>query len=1550
MIAGSLMTHRPVLRRLLAACGLLAGGLVLAAVALALSLQSEGGRHWVADRLAALASSPGTTVAIGALDGRLPFAVTLVDVTVADHKGRWLTAHRTDLRIDGGALFRGRLDVVELAVDRLDITRPPLPLPEPAAIPVPLADGTGSAGAPRHPDTATPSAADKTPPMVPTLPLPITVRRVVVEELALGAALLGGEAALLHAEGDARLGDHRQPQRLDLDLSRRDGQPGSGHLHVNYAPDTDRLDLDLAAAEPPGGVLARALRLHDLPALEFKATGSAPLANWHGTLTANAGQRAALAADATIHRTTGGYLIALQGGGDITALMPARWATLIGPVPRLALDLLADDDGGLALRPASSLTIAAANLTAQGKLDPDTNRLTLDYRLTPTAEVLVAAGVLPPGSHWRQAVVSGTLEGPPAAPTITAAARVEEPAATNLAAHTLTATLRSTPAVASAQTIASGERAVTLDAAVEYLIGADSTVTRLAGPHAQLAVNATTHSYSGEIALSNIVVTVAAGRMTATATANPTAGRVKATGRFTVNQLSRLLGPFGLPLSGVADLNLSLQANRQSLQLEVSGTTGTLRTEIDTIDPVLMAVLDDTLRVKGTVAMDSQGIHARDWHLDGHQFAFSGQADLTSQRLEATARVDLPHLDPLADPLGLPHLTGSSRLDASWHGPLTAGIAKATLVLSDLGVSGRALGRTELDLSGSGLPSAGRLQVALRAAGGIANLVPLTASATVALSPDGKALVIDPVALRQGDNRAGGTFRLALDGTVTNGHVTGQWPDLATLAPLTGMPLSGRGRIDALLTRHSDQTVLQFAGGTNALRLGGKPAAPAFSATDIEFKGSVAAATFGDLTGGHLTGSVAVTGQAVKAGTTGLANLTATLDGSPSHATLRFTAPPSPGQPTSFDLAGTLGTTPEGLRLRLTQLGGLFGNLPVTLAHPATFDLSQNHLAVAGLRLSGLGYYVDANGAIGADGLSGRLEVVRLPLALLHLFFPAVPGRGRLDAEATLSGSLADPRADISAQVKEAEFAETEAAGLDLGVLNGRVQAHWRGDRLVADGEVLTGSGANLHGHGETPLTLRLDPLTVKIPETAALHATVAGGIELATFSDLLADRGDHLAGRLTVDVTVGGTLAAPDLGGQVTVSDGRYENQLLGSVIDHISARLTGSGTTFTLEQLTGHTVEGGQIAATGAFRLAAAAGEAFDLHLTAEDARLVQVDPITANVDADLTLTGGLKAARLAGTLAVRRADIRLPDRLPSEVINLQVIEAHPKPTPGPAPAAAPPPAAKSSRKPVLPGSTVRVTAPPPTTAAQPVTPAPPGPPSLTLALAITAHNNVFVHGRGVDSEFSADLKVSGAMPTPAIKGTLTMLHGRLDLLGKEFQFKHGTIDFAGGSDLDPDLDLLAEARTSNVTAEAVVSGRAWAPQLTLTSVPVMPQDEIMARLLFDKPVSQLGALEAVQLADSAAQLTGLGGSASLVERLRRTLGIDRLGVTSSTPGAKRETLEAGRYVAKDIYLGVQQGPAEDSSRAKVEVAITKTLQAEVDVGVRADPQVGLKFEWDY
>ena len=52
------------------------------------------------------------------------------------------------------------------------------------------------------------------------------------------------------------------------------------------------------------------------------------------------------------------YRITLQGGGDVTALLPRPWATLIGPALRLALDLLADDETlVIAGAPAAALTV-----------------------------------------------------------------------------------------------------------------------------------------------------------------------------------------------------------------------------------------------------------------------------------------------------------------------------------------------------------------------------------------------------------------------------------------------------------------------------------------------------------------------------------------------------------------------------------------------------------------------------------------------------------------------------------------------------------------------------------------------------------------------------------------------------------------------------------------------------------------------------------------------------------------------------------------------------------------------------------------------------------------------------------------------------------------------------------------------------------------------------------------------------------------------------------------------------------------------------------------
>jgi translocation and assembly module TamB len=246
-------------------------------------------------------------------------------------------------------------------------------------------------------------------------------------------------------------------------------------------------------------------------------------------------------------------------------------------------------------------------------------------------------------------------------------------------------------------------------------------------------------------------------------------------------------------------------------------------------------------------------------------------------------------------------------------------------------------------------------------------------------------------------------------------------------------------------------------------------------------------------------------------------------------------------------------------------------------------------------------------------------------------------------------------------------------------------------------------------------------------------------------------------------------------------------------------------------------------------------------------------------------------------------------------------------------------------------------------------------PAGPAIGLDLTVAGNNRIFVRGRGLTAEFGGQLKVTGTADRPSVTGRFTMLKGTLDLLAKTFTFKRGFIDFDGVWPVDPRLDLLAEATANQVTAQVQISGTAKQPKLELTSPQGLPQDEVLARVLFGKSVGSLGAVEAVQLAQSAATLAGFGGGTGLMDKVRRTLGIDRLEFTGGENG-KGGAVQAGRYVSDRVYVGVEQGVGTsgsggaNQSRAKVEVDITKNLKAEAGVGANSDTRLGLKFEWDY
>ena len=106
--------------------------------------------------------------------------------------------------------------------------------------------------------------------------------------------------------------------------------------------------------------------------------------------------------------------------------------------------------------------------------------------------------------------------------------------------------------------------------------------------------------------------------------------------------------------------------------------------------------------------------------------------------------------------------------------------------------------------------------------------------------------------------------------------------------------------------------------------------------------------------------------------------------------------------------------------------------------------------------------------------------------------------------------------------------------------------------------------------------------------------------------------------------------------------------------------------------------------------------------------------------------------------------------------------------------------------------------------------------------------------------------------------------------------------------------------------------VTGHASDPEVVFSSVPELPQDEVLAHLIFNKGIGDLSPVQIARLADAAAQLSGGGGG--ILNSLRESTGLDDLDIVTDDEGGA--ALAAGRYISENVYVGVQQGDARRAS----------------------------------
>jgi translocation and assembly module TamB len=1429
--------------------------------------QTGPGKRLIADQAGSLASSPEMQVSVGAIEGFVPFDVTVRDVAVSDPEGPMVTVDWARLAWSPTALLRRTLRVDAVEAGTVTVDR----LPAGGAEPEPQPSSTGFS--------------------LPRLPVDIRLDRLNVERIAVGSAV-AGLAATLSVAGDAQLGDPSQGLAANLSVHRLDGAAGDITARLAFIPTTEQLDVAVSVQEPPGGLIAGMAQFPGQPPVDLKLNGTGTLRDWRATLSGKVGDLGGVEGQARIEPGDGSRRLTVDLNADAARLVPAAFAATAAPLlqGRTTLKAEADiaDAGPITIRQLDAAA-AAGSVSVTGSVNPTGNQVDLAYKLQAGAAPGFAT-LLPPGTGWESLAVEGTAKGALDAPVVVTAIRGAGLRQDPYAAGTLAVDLTATPQGPFSDPEAPIGLHVT--ASADGLALGDPLLETAAGHTLQLSFDGSA-TQSGKAVINRLETRLDGAVLTASGQGDAMALSGAGTLHLTYADLGRFSGLVGQPISGALDLTV-----KPAMTADGAATldwTGTIAEPNAEATPTA-AVLGKQATLTGRVERDAGGkITVSGVSVKGDKASLDAAGTLDGDAIDGTIKAALGSLTAVS-----PGVEGAVSVDTTLSGSVGALGVKGQVVAEGVKTAGHAVEHLTVDIDAAGLPSAPAGTVKLA---GTVDGKPATGDIVLARKPDGgidvSTLVLDVAGIKADGNAA-----VAADGKPVGGTIRLAVADLGVVGAFIGQAL--RGQLDATVTLDPtagakiDLTARRVAYADQAqlgeIRLTGTVLDPMADSRRIQ------------------DGRLLVTNAT--AGGTPISRAELTADGTMQQLALKLQAATGYG---TADMAADIGLTGDETVVGLKSLAVRQSGQSLTLSKPATIRAGPAGVDLGTIDLAVSGGSVSLSGKAG-DALDLRARIARLPLALASIASPGLDLQGQLNGDATITGSAADPGGKFSLKVSGAKMGGLNTAGLPA--IDATADGTLGGQRVTVTSRVTAGRA-------------RLD-LQAAVPlGGGAISGSAKGQVDLAMFNDFLGAGADRIGGPLSLDVRIEGTPDRPQASGTVTLRNGSYQNSEYGVRLQNINATVTGAGDSFRLSSLSAKTPGGGTVSGSGSITLGPRGSLPVDLKIQTSNALLVSSDLATAHADSDLSLSGDLSAdALLQGSIKIRNAVIQIPDSFPVSVTPIPVRQVN-----------VPPEVAARMKS----QGVALNTATPPNRNRSRNRNQPQKPPSqIRLDITVESPNQFYVRGQGIDAEMQGQLKIVGTTSTPDIQGDFKMRRGQISKFGQRLDFEHGTISFDGGV-MDPRLDFLASTRAGDVTASIQIGGYASKPELTLSSSPELPQDEVLSRLLFGQATGQLSPTQAIQLAQAAAEMAGVGGGGTgLLGGIQKSLGLDQLDFNTDASGGS--AIGLGRYLTKGVRVGVEQGIDAGSTRATVTIDITDNIKGKAEAGGDSGGGVGVTMEWDY
>jgi translocation and assembly module TamB len=498
--------------------------------------------------------------------------------------------------------------------------------------------------------------------------------------------------------------------------------------------------------------------------------------------------------------------------------------------------------------------------------------------------------------------------------------------------------------------------------------------------------------------------------------------------------------------------------------------------------------------------------------------------------------------------------------------------------------------------------------------------------------------------------------------------------------------------------------------------------------------------------------------------------------------------------------------------------------------------------------------------------LSLRMDQLDLD-ALWHSYF-----RGQLTGHSAVAGSL-----DLRGPLRQPGqwIVDGTLTALSLDVENVKVHNQDPIRFSLANQWVvirqlhLLGEGTDLTAHG-----------SVQLSGARALDLTADGRLDLKLLSSF--DPDFTSTGLVTMNVTVGGTLAEPLPQGHFQVTNGSISYSGLPSGLSELNGSLQFTRDRVHIEALTART-GGGTLDLKGD---ATYFNQQLNFNLTAtgKDVRLRYPPGVSSTADAELHWVGTRSASTVSGDISINKIAVT-----PGFDFSAYLERSRQFST---------------------------------TTAANS--------PLYNVKLDIHVVTAPELQMRTAIARLSgdADLRLRGSVARPAVLGRVDVLEGQATFHGTRFTLERGDITFANPVAIEPQLNLQASTHVRNYDLNVTVTGTPDRLSLNYRSEPPLPKSDIIALLALGRTNEESAQLQeqsgqSVFSDQATAVILSQALNATVSSRLQRLFGasnikIDPQGLTTETnPTARGPQVTIEQEFANNLSLTYSTNVSQSSQQ---------------------------------